>query len=272
MIATALLAGALGAYAIAWVLHLQSFRGGAHDARRRSTTIALAAVSLHASGLIALWMTYLAPPLVGFGPASTTLALAIATAFLATSRTSEGWTAGLMVLPAVIALLAAALWSGVRPATPATSFEGPWFVVHVVSVLLGYAILLLGSVAAAMYLLQFRALKRKDFGNVFRSFPSLESLDRMNSIALGGGLAALTLGLLAGWSFTLTFGQGLALSDPDVEFGLLTWTAFAAALALRLTPGGRGQRAAGLTVVAFVACAIAFVILRAFSPARQFFL
>ena len=123
-----------------------------------------------------------------------------------------------------------------------------------------------------MYLLQFRALKRKDFGNVFRSFPSLESLDRMSAVALGGGLAVLTIGLMAGWSYTFTFGQGLALGDPDVGFGLLTWAAYAGALALRVTPGGRGPRAAELTVVAFVACSIAFVVLRALSPAREFFL
>jgi HemX protein len=272
MMVTALLGAALTGYLVAWLLHLKSFRGGEGSARSRSTVIALGAAALHAWGLMAFWITNLAPPLVGFGPAGATLALAVALAFLATSRTPEGWTAGLLVLPAVVTLLSAAMWTGLRPVVPATSFQGPWFVAHVVSVLLGCSLLLLASVAAAMYLLQFRALKRKDFGNVFRSFPSLESLDRMNVIALGAGLTILTIGLVAGWSFALTFGRGLAVTDRDVGFGLLMWAAYGAAFVLRLIPGGRGHRAAEVTVIAFAICATVFVLLRAFSPARELFL
>jgi len=267
-----LLATALLGYAVSWLIHLRGFRGHAPGARPRSTWLFGASTLFHAAGLLAFWLTFRTPPLVGFGPASATLAFATAVTYLAAARNVEAWPAGLFLLPPVILLLGASILTGMTPTPPATAFRGLWFVVHVVSVLLGYAGLLFGSVAAAMYVLQFRALKRKHFGNVFRSFPSLESLDRMNAIALISGLGALTIGLIAGWSFTLTFGRGFALGRPEVAFGLLTWVAYGIALMLRWTGVSKSPRAAEMTLVAFAACALAFLLIRTFSPAREFFL
>ena len=125
--------------------------------------------------------------------------MALVVGFFLVARTADRSSAGLLVLPLVLVFLAASAWVGPVPAQPTSELRGSWLVAHVVSVLAGYASLLLGSVAAAMYWLQFRALKQKEFGNVFRYFPSLESLDRMNRIGLGVGLSVLAIGLLAGW-------------------------------------------------------------------------
>ena len=152
------------------------------------------------------------------------------------------------------------------------AWRGPWLVGHVLTVLGGYASLLLASVAAAMYLLQFRALKQKEFGNVFRFFPSLESLDRMNRIGLAVGLSTLAVGLLVGWSLTLTFEREFSLTDRDVAFGLITWTAYAAALAARGLPERWGPKTATVSVVAFVASGLAFLVFRSFGGATALFL
>ncbi len=266
-----LLAAALLGYAAAWLLLLYGFRRGGRPPVASLFLVGLPA-ALHGGALIAFWVAHGTPPLVGFGPASATLALAIVLGLLLAIRAADRWTAALLVLPFAVALTGVGLWAGVSPTQPATTFRGVWFVLHVVAVLGGYASLLLGSVAAAMYLLQFRALKRKEFGNVFRSFPSLESLDRMNGIGLAGGLAALAIGLLAGWSFTLTFGRGLALGDPDVVFGLLTWVAYGAALGVRWLPGGRGTRSATVSVLAFAMTGAAFLTFRILDPSSEFLL
>lgn len=272
MIVPALLVAALTAYAAAWLLQLRSFRVGSDPDRSAPTRLTLLGAGLHAVGLSAFWIVYRTPPLVGYGPAAATLGLGFAVVLLITSRTSDGRTAGLLVLPAAVLVLAAALLAGMAPVPPTTGARDAWFVGHVAFVLAGYSMLFLGSVAAAMYLLQFRALKRRDFGNVFRAFPSLESLDRMNAIALAGGLTALTIGLVTGWSFALTFGRGVAVTDRDVGFGLLTAAAYGAALTPRLAGSGHGPRVARVTLLAFAVCAFAFLLLRIFSPAREFFL
>lgn len=267
-----LLTGALLCYALAWALQLRGFRGRGDGGRISSLSFALSGAAAHALALAAFWIRYRTPPLVGFGPASATLAFATVAGLLVVGRSSDRWRAGLLALPPIVLLLVGAVVAGMSPTQPATAFRGGWSILHVVSVLTGYASLLLGSIAAAMYLLQFRALKRKEFGNVFQFFPSLDSLDRMGGIGVAVGLAALTVGLITGWSFTLTFGRGLALGDPDVVLGLVSWTAYAAALAVRASPTGRGHRAALFTVLAFAASTAAFMSLKARDPASEFFL
>ena len=270
MSTSALLTAALVAYAAAWLLQVADFRGGV--ARPRSRALAGVAMALHLAALVAFWLTHRTPPLSGFGPASGFLAFVLTTGFLLASRTRERWSAGLLVLPMVIGLLATSLAVGLEPTAADLRLRGPWLVAHVLLVFGGYASLLLASVAAAMYLFQFRALKKKDFGNVFRFFPSLESLDRMNRAGLAGGLCALAIGLLAGWSLSLTFGRGLALSDADVAFGLLTWAVYAVALAARQRARGFGPRPARVSVAAFVASGLGFVTVRTLGPTTEFFL
>jgi len=266
-----LIAAVLG-YTGAWFSQLVGFRGGGDRERVRSLLWAACAAALHVAGLATFWLTFRTPPLVGFGPAAATLALALVTGFFVASRSSERWSAGLLVLPLVVGLLAASVWAGLSPAEPALALRGPWLVSHVLTVLGGYASLLLASVAAAMFLLQFRALKQKKFGNVFRFFPSLESLDRMNRIGLAVGLSTLAIGLFVGWSLTLTFEREFSLTDRDVAFGLLTWAAYAAALAARAVHERFGPRTASVSVVAFVASGVAFLVFRSLGGASALFL
>ncbi len=272
MLIRLLLTAAVLGYAAAWFLQLVRFRGGGDRERFRSVVWASGAAALHVLGLLTCWFTYRTPPLVGFGPAAATLALALVGGFFVAARSSERWSAGLLVLPLVIGLLAASVWTGLSPAEPAGALRGPWLVSHVLMVLGGYASLLLSSIAAAMYLLQFRALKKKEFGNVFRFFPSLESLDRMNRIGLAVGLSTLAVGLLVGWSLTLTFEREFSLTDRDVAFGLLTWTAYAAALAARGLPERFGPRTAGVSILAFVASGTGFLVFRSWGAATALFL
>src|SRR2546422_3008076 len=69
---------------------------------------------------------------------------------------------------------------------------------HVTLSVLGIALLALAFVSAALYLLQFRELKTKRFGQVFQLFPPLERLDRLNYGALAIAFPPLTVGLLFG--------------------------------------------------------------------------
>ncbi len=272
MLIRLLLTMAFVCFAAAWLLQLRGFRGRGTAPRAPWLALAVVGAVLHVAGLATVWIQNRTPPLVGFGPASATLALAIAVGFLLVGRVSERWAAGLLALPPVMILLLAAVWTGVSPTRPEAGFRGGWSILHVVSVLSGYASLLLGSVAAAMYLLQFRALKRKEFGNVFRSFPSLDSLDRLGGLGVAIGMGALTVGLITGWSFTLTFGRGLALEDPDVVVGVISWVAYGIALVVRASPAGRGHRAAVFTVLAFLASTAAYMSLKARDPSSEFFL
>lgn len=254
---------ALATYLGGWTLFLHAYRKGGSDGMGPGFRLVLLAAGIHLAGLVAFGFVHRSLPLVGLGPASSTLALTIAVLVLAAAAfREEVRPAMLFVIPLTVLLLGEAVFVGVDPATHRTAFRGPWFVAHVGTVFAGYAALALASGAAAMYALQYRSLKRKDFGRAFGFLPSLETLDGLNRIGLAVGFSALTLGLIAGWSWTLTYGRGWDLGNPQVVFGAVTWVGYLGALLVRVAPGGRGERAAHATVAAFLVTAGSFLLLR----------
>lgn len=254
---------ALAAYLGGWAVFLGAYRTGGSDRVGRGLRFALIGAGIHLSALVLFAVAHRSLPLVGLGPASSTLALAIALLVLAAAvAREEARPVVLFVLPLTMLLLGEAVTVGIDPAVRATAFRGPWFVVHVGTVFVGYAALALASAAAVMYALQFRSLKRKDFGRSFGFLPSLDVLDRMNRAGLAVGFSALTLGLIAGWSWTLTYGRGWDFGNPEVVFGAVTWIVYLGALMARAYRGGRGERAAYATVAAFTVTAGSFLLLR----------
>lgn len=263
---------ALAGYLGAWALSFRAFRTGGGRGEDLGWKLGVGAAGVHVVALGAFTLEQGVLPLVGLGPASSTLALAIALLTLVASAREEVRPTVLFVLPLTVLLLAEAVAVGIRPVQPRTDFRGAWLAAHVGVLFVGYAGLSLASAAAAMYALQFRALKRKRFGSVFSYFPSLDTLDRLNRVGLWIGFSGLTLGLLAGWGRTLTYGQGWELGNPQVVFGVATWVAYLGAILVRVAPGGRGERSALATTVAFVVTVAVFALLRATAESAGFFL
>lgn len=268
----ALHALALASYLFAWGVQLRAFLRGDEYGATPGIRPVLAGFALHLAGLAAFVAEYGGLPLVGLGPASATLSFVLAAFVLGTSLGSDLRAAGLFLLPVLMALLGEGIYVGIAPATLQTGFQGPWFVVHVGTAFVGFAGLTLASTAGAMYVLQFRSLKEKRFGSVFRYFPSLEALDRLNRVGLGIGFPALTLGLVAGWSYTLTYGRGLALENPQVMLGIVTWIAYLAAIWFRFRPAWSEERAAAVSTAAFVVTLLVFLLLRLTMANSPFFL
>ena len=125
----------------------------------------------------------------------------------------------------------------------------------------------LAFIAAALYLLQFRELKARRFGQIFQLFPPLERLDQLNRFALVAGFPTLTLGVL------LASPLYADLAPPGVSFiafalfiGVaMSITAFPV-LARILTDGRMAHTELGVTALTCAAvddvtawCLLAFV-------------
>jgi ABC-type uncharacterized transport system permease subunit len=130
--------------------------------------------------------------------------------------------------------------------------------VHIVLVLLGYAALLVTAFAALLYLLQERQLKRKKSVRLLERLPPLGTLDALISGSLGVGFLLITLGVVTGgtWAYIESGGTAAGLGDPRMSTALLTWAACFLMVALRITAGWRGRKAA-LMAVTVVACSAA---------------
>ncbi|MBW3630820.1 MAG: cytochrome c biogenesis protein [Gemmatimonadetes bacterium] len=253
---------ALVLYAIAAVLMAVSF--ARND--RRLPVVASGSLGLglllHGWALFAFTSVWNELPLVGLGPFLSTLAFLIAVGTLIASTLGHALTVGLVLIPVIVVLVGVAAGVGVAPAGDPQAFQGIWFVVHVLFALVGYVGLTVAFAAGLMYLLQFRELKSKHFGAIFRFFPPLETLDRLGRLGLIVGFPFLTLALLAGWAWTARFQGVTAPEMSKLAWAIVSWFVFVGAFAARLGGGRRGHRGAVASVLGFLVVVIVYLVVR----------
>jgi len=134
----------------------------------------------------------------GLAPILSLLALFLIVLQLCCELLLRATAVALFTAPLAAGLVGLALLLGLAPGVEASAGRNVWSVLHVTLSVLAIALLALAFVSAALYLLQFRELKTKRFGQVFQLFPPLERLDRLNYGALAIAFPALTVGLLFG--------------------------------------------------------------------------
>lgn len=261
--AVALLCYAAGALVLG-----AAFAGKAPDARV-GTVFAAAGVVFHGLALFAYHRSFGQLPLTGLAPSLSALALVIAVFLLLLELLGDLRSIALPVLPIVVLLLLAALLTDLAPTGEPLAFRGAWFAIHVVFAFIAYAGLTLSFAAGALYLLQFRELKDKRLGRVFRFFPPLPTLDRAGRAGVVIGFPALTVALIVGWSWTLQFRAAMTTEQAQIIWGMFTWLVFAVLAAIRISrSAGRERRSAVASVIGFVVVLLAYLVLRA-SPATH---
>lgn len=231
-----------------------------------ATTVTGVGVMAHLLGLVAFRTHWGELPLVGLGPSLSALAFLVGLGSLTVATLGRTGPLGLVLVPVAALLVGVALAVGVIPSEAVLSFRGPWFVLHVTLAMAGYAGLTVAFACGLMYLLQFRELKNKNFGAIFRFFPPLDTLDRIGKWALIAGLPFLTLALAVGWAWTERFERTLSPGNPKIVWGVLSWVLILAALGARAGGGRRGVRAAAASVVAFAVVVVAYIVLRVGEP------
>lgn len=264
---------ALAFYALAAALLGVSLARSARRLPAAATACLAGGVVAHGAALASFAAEYGELPLVGLGPSLSVLAILVSLGSLLLATLGRTGPLGLVLVPVAAALAGVAEVAGMRPAAQEMAFRGPWFVLHVVLAMLGYAGLTVAFAAGLMYLLQFRELKGKRFGAVFRFFPPLDTLDRIGRRALMVGLPALTFALLLGWAWSVRFGFDMQAGNPKIVWGVITWIVFVAALIARAGEGAaRARRGALVSVVGFAVVVAAYVLLRAAESAGAGFL
>ncbi len=149
-----------------------------------------------------------------------------------------------------------------RPVSTSWSSErvrDAWLRVHVVLVLLGYAALLFTAVAAVLYLIQERELKRKKPRSFYHRLPPLGTLDDLITRFMGLGFVLITLAVIVGsaWAF-VSFGTQW-IADPKIGISFFTWAIYLAMVFLRVSAGWRGRKAAVLAITALGCSAVTWV-------------
>ncbi len=171
---------------------------------------------------------------------------------------------GLRILGSFIAPLAAFLMimssavpggdMAVRPV-----LKSAWLGIHVGTTFMGDGIFAIAFMAAIMYLIQERQIKKKTRGSFYRRLPSLETLDVMNHYSLIYGFPFLTIGIITGAIYAQYVLGSYWRWDPKEVWSLITWLAYAVLLHERLAVGWRGRRAAIMSIACFIILVFTFI-------------
>jgi ABC-type uncharacterized transport system permease subunit len=259
---------ALALYALATALALAPFMGARSTPRALAIAFPCAGAAAHVVALSQL-------TLVGLGPALSTLAFCLVLLQLASERLLRGSAVSFFAAPLATGLVGLAVLSGLTPGTElAASSRSTWLVLHIALSVLGLALMALAFIAAALYLLQFRELKARRFGQVFQLFPPLERLDQLNRLALVAGFPALTLGLVLALGYGARFsgGAGLEVAKAQLVWGLFTWVVLGWAVWVRVVRRWGGRRAALASIAGFSAVLLVYVALKLVQPGAARFL
>src|SRR5256885_11706400 len=193
---------------------------------------------------------------------------------LASERLLRGSAVSFFAGPLATGLVGLAILSGLTPEATISGevARNAWFVLHVALSALGVALMALAFIAAALYLLQFRELKSRRFGQVFQLFPPLERLDRLNRFALVAGFPALTVGVLLALGYGERFAGGLHVAKAQIVWGIFTWVVLGWAVWVRVVRHWAGRRAAFASIAGFSAVLLVYVALKLVQPGAERFL
>jgi len=126
-----------------------------------------------------------------------------------------------------------------------------WLPFHITFAFLGNAVFALAFGVSLMYLAEEYQLKNKKMTILYRRFPSLETLDRLNYMFLVWGFPLMTLGIITGSLWAGVHWGDYWSWEPRQIASTIAWLFYGALLHGRITAGLRGKKAAFLTIVGF---------------------
>lgn len=170
------------------------------------------------------------------------------------SRTERVKIAGMFVMP-LATLLEFYAWAGYRleyGITPA--LRSYWVAIHILFALIGYGAITFALIVAILHLIEERQLKKKvSLSQVFRKFPSLETLDSLGYKAVAVGFVFLTLVIVTGAIRAEMLPQWQRWwADPKILSAIATWLVLGAYILVRNFLGWRGRRASLIAILGFL--------------------
>ena len=220
-----------------------------------------AAVHLSALGTLAVASGHVF--VTGLGPSLSMAGFVLGVTLLIVEIVARDVTLTLIAAPlAAIPTALANVIGFARPSEPG-GIQGAWLVSHIALSFIGFASFATAAVAGLMYLFEHRELKSHRFEAIFRLFPPLATLDRVNHVAALAGWVGLSVGVVLAVTYAITY---RAMQPAQLAWGVAAWAAVSALAAGRVVRGWQAHRAAVWSSVSFAAVVVFYVALRVAGP------
>lgn len=229
----------------------------------------LLGIAAHGTALVLLTQRSGAASLTGLGPALSFAGLVLAISLVIVETLAHEVSLALVAAPLAALVTMAGNITGLRPFLEPQGARAVWLTMHIVLSFIGIAAYATAAAAGAMYLVARRELKSAKFGAVFRFFPPLDTLDRVNHFSSIAGFLGLTLGLALAGAYSVAYH---AMVLPQIIWGMGAWVGISALALGRLLRGWQAKRAAVMSAVTFASVLALYIVFRVISLNRGQFL
>lgn len=207
--------------------------------------------------------------LTGLGPALSFAGFVLAVALLLVEIFAREVSLTLIAAPLAALVTTAGNVTGLHPFLDPRGTQAFWLVSHIVLSFVGMGAYATAAAAGTMYLIARRELKSARFGAIYRFFPPLDTLDRVNHIGSVVGFFALTTGLALAGAYSIAY---RTLVMTQLIWGLGAWICVGALALGRLLRGWQARRAAVMSAITFASVMLLYVVFRAIAFDRGQFL
>jgi ABC-type uncharacterized transport system permease subunit len=205
------------AQAAAGVVAVLQLRGRCRRYRTLPAALVLATVVLSV-GLLALrGLSIRAVPLTGVFESLIVLAIILGVLYLSLRSAIEQVWFGSVMIWVILGLVLAAAFVARPAARPRELAATPWAVAHATAMILASASVMFAAANSGLYLLGRYRLKHKGIAQVLGRIPNLETLVRMNRLAVRMGFVLLTIGVIGGLVLAHVDGTGMAKWLADIK-------------------------------------------------------
>lgn len=208
-----------------------------------------AGVIAHGAGLAALARLANQVPITGLGPALSFAGFVLALMLLVVELIAREASLTLVTAPLAALTTVAGNIVGTTPIAEPPGARGAWFLAHIAFSFIGIAGLATSAAAGTMYLVQRRELRSRRFTALFRLFPPLQTLDRVNHVALLAAWGGLTAGIAMAVAYSVAYHQR---DLPHLVWAFVAWICVTALALGRLFGGWQARRAAVASGAAFL--------------------
>ncbi|MGA9835893.1 MAG: cytochrome c biogenesis protein CcsA [Gemmatimonadaceae bacterium] len=222
-----------------------------------------AAVAVHLGALVVLAVRTGHVYVAGLGPSLSLAGLVLAATLLVVEFLAHDVSLTLVAAPlAAVPTVCASVIGFARSAEPSGT-QGVWLVAHIALSFMGIAAFATAAVAGVMYLVERRQLKLGRLDAMFRLFPPLATLDRVNHVAALAGWLGLTVGVVLAVSYALEYG---GMRPEQLAWGVAAWLGVSGVALGRVVRGWQAHRAAIWSSVSFTVVVLLYVVLRVAGP------
>jgi ABC-type uncharacterized transport system permease subunit len=219
----------------------------------------LLGIGAHAMALAGLTRQSGAASLTGLGPGLSFAGLVLAISLVIVESLAKEVSLALIAAPVAALVTLAGNLAGMHPFLEPQGARAVWLSLHIVLSFVGIAAYGTAAAAGTMYLVARRELKSARFGAIFRFFPPLDTLDRVNHLASIAGFMGLTLGLALAAAYSF---QYRALVVPQLIWGLGAWLGVSALVLGRILRGWQARRAAIMSALTFASVIALYLVFR----------